>query len=123
MTKLEPCPFCGGAATVSFSKFSVICTVTICRATQGMFKTQKEAIKTWNTRALPKPTIITRDESTWPKDGQKIVYRRLVARCEWSEPCTTVWTKRGYYPNGLGYIWWDITGMFDVPDNVGVSDA
>ena len=51
-TKLKPCPFCGGEATIYKSKigFGVMCKYTPFCCTMVGYKTKEEAINAWNNR-------------------------------------------------------------------------
>ena len=59
MTKLKPCPFCGGEAKITDGGFSgeqflVRCRESLCPAASGTVrKTQKQAIAAWNCRTQP----------------------------------------------------------------------
>lgn len=53
--KLEPCPFCGFGAQIIDKLFSHFWTYFkvqchYCRASTDFYKSEKEAIKKWNTR-------------------------------------------------------------------------
>lgn len=53
MTKLLPCPFCGGEAQVARTAagyWAAYCEEPMCGRV-GNFKTEAEAIEAWNTRA------------------------------------------------------------------------
>ena len=82
---LKPCPFCENKDIRMHSHrtddyrapkglvWSMCCYG--CGATfPNRFK-KELLVDAWNTRATPAGTVITEDESTWPEDGQEIVYR------------------------------------------------
>lgn len=50
---LEPCPFCGAKAEMSFSAWQVRCTQCVC--TGKTFRTKEQAIDWWNTRKARQP--------------------------------------------------------------------
>lgn len=50
---LEPCPFCGAKAEMSFSAWQVRCTQCVC--TGKTFRTKEHAIDWWNTRKARQP--------------------------------------------------------------------
>lgn len=53
-TKLFPCPFCGGEATLAniFGRNGVICKECEAMFRMHMDETEQDAIKAWNTRKL-----------------------------------------------------------------------
>ena len=67
---LKPCPFCGGEAhTVEPARYGnqwgVSCVnYAHCKAFQGFYTTENEAIEAWNTRA-ERMCICTTDDSAW----------------------------------------------------------
>lgn len=65
MTKeLEPCPFCGGKATVEpFNDENWFASCNECDATIEDFPNRSEAAKAWNTRYKRTCRLIMRDGS------------------------------------------------------------
>jgi len=67
-------------------------------------------------RAIPAGTTITEDKSTWPEDGQEIVFREkhwrsneyVLKAMQWP---STFLGVRDY----LGCIWWSIEDLFQPP--------
>ena len=65
MTKLKPCPFCGGEAKVGCEKYwqpkvsrRIICTN--CYSSSGWYRTEEEAIELWNRRSENEELLFTR---------------------------------------------------------------
>ena len=64
--------------------------------------------------AMPAGTIITEDESTWPEEGQKILYR-LRTGMSWGYLESWEWHSENDAMGGC--IWYPIPkGMFEPPE-------
>jgi hypothetical protein len=66
MEALKPCPFCGGAATLSDGEsgdFNVCCHSRDCFGPHtALYYLRSDAIAAWNTRATPEPVAPTPDQ-------------------------------------------------------------
>ena len=88
-----------------------------------------ETLATEVEAAMPVGTIITEDESTWPDEGQEIIFRHLKCNGKWSVPNVIVWqqaynmiapTSSKPYWNAaqdITCIWWPTNGMFEPPED------
>ena len=84
MSKLKPCPFCGGEGCIQRHEFvgytdtfGIVCLDCGCE-TRQFYDTKKDVIELWNRRADDAPTIKTKqvkyyddDEKVW-KIGEVI---------------------------------------------------
>lgn len=73
MSKLKPCPFCGGEAKAAYGRcdynvWQVCCLNNACQAMAGWCDTKDDAIAAWNRRAGDKPT---------PPAWQRTLYRKF----------------------------------------------
>ena len=119
MSELKPCPFCGDTkpAIQTQSDTSYPCQIEcgnpLCCCRTPWCAYDKVAIATWNARAMPAGTIITKDDSTLPADGQAFIRRHPVSDGTRSNPVYDIYYAGGRKWLNVDCIWWPADGMFE----------